>query len=98
MKDRALINISRERINTLFAEAMKADDVKLARRYIEIMEKIGMRMNIIVEGDIKRRYCKKCKAPYKNISVTLKNKMVFVHCPYCGDIRRIPITKGEKVN
>ncbi len=96
MKDRALINISMERIDTLFSEAMKTDNIELSRRYIKIMEKIGMRMNITVDRRIKRMYCKICKTPYKNISVTVKNKMVMVHCPYCGSIRRIPINKQKK--
>ena len=96
MKDRALINISMERIDTLFSEAMKTDNIELSRRYIKIMEKIGMRMNITFDRRIKRMYCKICKTPYKNISVTVKNKMVMVHCPYCGSIRRIPINKQKK--
>ncbi|WMT51951.1 MAG: ribonuclease P [Ferroplasma sp.] len=96
MKDRMLINISLERINTLFSEAMKTDNIELSRRYIKIMEKIGMRMNITVDKNIKRMYCKICKTPYRNISVKVKNKMVLIHCPYCGNIRRIPLDKEEK--
>ncbi len=98
MKDKALINISRERIRTLFSEAMKTDNIELAKRYISIMEKIGMRMNIIVDRGIKRMYCKKCKAPYKHISVTVKNKTVIIHCSYCGNIRRIPFNKQKNKN
>jgi ribonuclease P protein subunit RPR2 len=96
MKDKMLTDISRERINTLFSEAMKTDNIELSRRYIKIMERIGMRMNITVDKHIKRMYCKACKTPYKNISLTVKNKMVMIHCPYCGTIRRIPVDKHKK--
>jgi len=93
MKDRALINISKDRISTLFNEAENTTDIALARRYIRLMEKVGMRMNITVDSTIKHSYCKNCKAPYKSPKILLKNKMVHVHCPYCGDIRRIPFKK-----
>ncbi|MCL4310816.1 MAG: ribonuclease P [Candidatus Thermoplasmatota archaeon] len=95
MKDQALIKISRERIDTLFNEAKNTENIDLARRYIRLMEKIGMRMNITIDRTIKRSYCKNCKAPYKDIRISLKNKMIVVHCPYCGDIRRIPFKKQK---
>ncbi|HII82752.1 MAG TPA: ribonuclease P [Ferroplasma sp.] len=95
MKDQALIKISRERIDTLFNEAKNTENINLARRYIRLMEKIGMRMNITIDRTIKRSYCKNCKAPYKDIRISLKNKMIVVHCPYCGDIRRIPFKKQK---
>lgn len=95
MKDQALIKISRERIDTLFNEAKNTENIDLARRYIRLMEKIGMRMNITIDRTIKRSYCKNCKAPYKEIRISLKNKMIVVHCPYCGDIRRIPFKKQK---
>ena len=95
MKDQALIKISRERIDTLFNEAKNTENINLARRYIRLMEKIGMRMNITIDRTIKRSYCKNCKAPYKDVRISLKNKMIVVHCPYCGDIRRIPFKKQK---
>ncbi len=95
MKDQTLIKISRERIDTLFNEAKNTENIDLARRYIRLMEKIGMRMNITIDRTIKRSYCKNCKAPYKDIRISLKNKMIVVHCPYCGDIRRIPFKKQK---
>jgi RNase P subunit RPR2 len=95
MKDQTLIKISRERIDTLFNEAKNTENIDLARRYIRLMEKIGMRMNITIDRTIKRSYCKNCKAPYKDIRISLKNKMIVVQCPYCGDIRRIPFKKQK---
>lgn len=93
MKDRVLINISKERMQTLFNEAENTENIALARRYIKLMEKIGMRMNITVDTSIKHSYCKNCKTPYKNPGIKLKNRMVQVRCPYCGEIRRIPFKK-----
>jgi ribonuclease P protein subunit RPR2 len=90
VKDQNLLNISRRRMEELFDLANRTDNIELSRRYIILMEKIGMRMNITVDHTVKRSYCKNCKAPYKNIKISLKNKMVLVHCQYCGDIRRIP--------
>ena len=58
-------------------------------------ESYGNEMNITIDRTIKRSYCKNCKAPYKDIRISLKNKMIVVHCPYCGDIRRIPFKKQK---
>ncbi len=39
----------------------------------------------------KKSYCKKCKLPYKNERIRIKNGLVIITCPNCGDVRRIPI-------
>ncbi|MEM0140032.1 MAG: ribonuclease P [Ferroplasma sp.] len=95
MKDSMLVDISKERIKMLFQLACNAEDIDLSRRYIAIMEKVAMRMNITIERNIKLLYCKKCKSPYKGIGLKLKNKTITVKCPYCGDIRHIPIEKNQ---
>ncbi len=93
MKDNGLIKISRDRINKLYNEAIKCDDINLSRRYITLMENIAKRMDITIERRIKLSYCKKCKTPYKNFNIRIKSRIINIKCNYCGDIRRIPLNK-----
>lgn len=60
-------------------------------RYIEMMEKVAMRMDYTVSAGIKRSYCRECKNPYgPDVRIRLKNNIVTVTCDKCGNVRRIP--------
>ncbi len=91
MKDSILIKISNERINKLYNEALKCSDMDLSRRYITLMESIAKRMDITLERRIKLSYCKKCKTPYNNFNMRVKNGVIDIKCNYCGNIRRLPV-------
>jgi len=93
MKDYNLIKISNERINKLYNEALKSDDINLSRRYITLMENIAKRMDITLNRNIKLSYCKKCKTPYNDFTIRIKNGIIKIKCNYCKDIRRLPLDK-----
>nr|Q97C23.2 RecName: Full=Ribonuclease P protein component 4; Short=RNase P component 4; AltName: Full=Rpp21 [Thermoplasma volcanium GSS1] len=81
--------VANERLYYLFSLAFQTGD----ERYIDLMERIGRRMDITLPQDIKRMYCKKCKKPYKNVRVRLKKNVITVTCLECGDIRRFQINR-----
>ncbi len=93
MKDKVLLDITAQRIKTLFNLAVNAENIELSRRYITIMEKLAMRMTITLDRNIKLSYCKKCKTPYQKFDFRLKNNTLTVKCHYCGDVRHIQLTK-----
>ena len=91
MKNNILIKISNERINKLYNEALKCGDTYLSRRYITLMENIAKRMDITLERRIKLSYCKKCKTPYNNFNMRIKNGIIKIKCNRCGNVRRLPV-------
>ncbi|MGC8609582.1 MAG: ribonuclease P [Thermoplasmata archaeon] len=81
--------IAQERIDNLFKLSLETGN----ERYIIIMENIAKRMDITLPGSIKRLYCKKCKKPYKNPRIRIKNNQIIVTCSNCGNIRRYMINR-----
>ncbi|KJE50079.1 MULTISPECIES: ribonuclease P protein component 4 [Acidiplasma] len=90
MKDQKLNRIAMDRINKLYNLSLISNEY-YSKRYIILMERIAKRMDITLPVYIKKSYCKKCKLPYKNERIRIKNGLVIITCPNCGDVRRIPI-------
>ena len=91
--------IAHERIEILFRlaerEGLKGNFVR-ANRYASLAAKIGMRYNVRLPRDLKRRYCRKCHAflvPGKNCRVRISRGKVTTTCGVCGDVRRIPYVR-----
>ncbi|GGM78732.1 hypothetical protein GCM10007108_16140 [Thermogymnomonas acidicola] len=94
---RELRAIARERIWHMFDLASVEDDPALAARYIVIMERLALRMDLTLPKEIKRSYCKVCKWPYRFGTVLrIRRRLLIVHCGHCGDIRRIPLEKVSR--
>ncbi len=94
MKPQWQTKIAKERIEILFNEARKMvkEDQKLAKRYVKLACKIGMRYNVRL-GLFKRNYCKYCHSfllPGFNSKQRLKNGILHITCMQCNKIRRIP--------
>ncbi|MCD6381752.1 MAG: hypothetical protein J7L43_02120 [Candidatus Aenigmarchaeota archaeon] len=93
--------IAKERIQILFEEAEKAakkDRFELADRYVELARKIGMRYNVRIPRELKRRFCKYCYTylyPGKTAEVKIdsKKKVVKVKCLKCGKVMNFPYVK-----
>jgi len=90
------IKIAKERIQILFHEAEKMikEDKKLANRYIQLARKIGMRYNLRLSPQLKRKICRKCKSYlYPGITVRLSTKegSLRIKCLTCGNISRYSI-------
>ena len=80
--------IALEKIKTLFKEASKQKDLKLANRYVDIARKTAMKVNLTIPRELKRRFCKHCYhylIPGKNCRVRIhENKVVY----YCSDCKK----------
>jgi ribonuclease P protein subunit RPR2 len=83
-------SIAEKRIAELNAIATSDESMELRKNAIQIMEDLGKRMDISLQKEVKRNYCKNCKTPYgMNTRVRLKKENVIITCGECGKIRRI---------
>lgn len=83
---------------SLAIKMVKKGDVKLARRYIEIILSISQRTRIRPPRNIKRGYCRQCHIPLipgltsrVRIQSEGKGSRVVVTCLLCGWRRRYMI-------
>ena len=93
------LKIARERIQILFGEAEKSakEEPQLAKRYIQLARKIGMRYNVRIPRDLKRKFCKHCHAFLRfgvNARLKLKNGVVTIKCFSCNKTTHYPY-KGK---
>ena len=87
------IKIAKERIAILFdeAEKMVKEDPELAKRYMKLAKRIGMRYNVRL-GKLKRRFCKYCYNYFlsgKTCTQRLKNGRINIKCLSCNRVTRI---------
>ncbi len=87
------LRIARERIKILFREAAQAGP-ELAKRYMKLAKKIGMRYNVRL-GVLKRRFCRHCFSFFtsENSRRRMKDGVMSVTCLSCGKITRYPYKK-----
>ena len=88
------IKIAKERIAILFSEAEKAvkEDPELAKRYMKLAKRIGMRYNVRL-GKLRRKFCKHCYnyfLPGKTSIHRLKDGKINVKCLSCNKVIRYP--------
>lgn len=93
------IRIAKERIAVLFSEAGKAaaEDKKLAKRYVELAKKIGMRYNVRMPAAFRRRYCRYCCNLLLGARYRLKRGAVVIKCPSCSRTIRYPYKNKRHV-
>ena len=86
------LRIASERIAILFDEAEKIakEDKALARRYVQLARKIGMRYNVRIPRELKRKYCKYCRNILLGARHRLKNGIIVIKCPSCSRTIRYP--------
>ncbi len=89
--------IARERIQVLFEEAKKMFNIdsRYSDRYIEIARDIGMKHNVSLPAEFRRRICKECGSflvPGENCRVRLNSKhsRKIITCDNCGNVKRFP--------
>lgn len=87
--------IAKERIKILFELAEKEfrEHPERSRRYIQLARKIGLRYNIRLQKDLKKKFCKKCNSiliPGLSSKVRIKRKIREVKCLNCGKVYRYP--------
>ena len=93
-RSRDIAQIASERIGILSglaAEAAKAGDERLSKRYAGLARSIGMRYNIRLPPELKSRLCAGCGAylvPGQNLRVRLRAKKTVRTCLKCGRPKR----------
>ena len=88
--------IARERIKILFSlalEEVKKKNYKRARRYVELLRKIGKRYNVRLPKKIKRQICKNCNIPLvpgltARVRIDSKRKLLLIKCEECKKVYR----------
>jgi len=104
MRDRELEKrIAAERIRLLLDRAVSVSptDAELARRYVSLARRIGMRAGVRIPRTKKRFICKGCGSPLmpgRNCRVRMRaheSPAVVITCLECGALKRYPISKGR---
>ncbi|MGC8515323.1 MAG: ribonuclease P protein component 4 [Thermoplasmata archaeon] len=92
-KDSRRYDLAIDAIDSLFtmANETRNSNESRSRRYVYIAEKIAARMDITLEREIKRSYCKGCKIIYgADTQIRLSNRVLTIKCGHCGSVKRIP--------
>ncbi|MDR1404510.1 MAG: ribonuclease P protein component 4 [Candidatus Methanoplasma sp.] len=93
----AVAAIGEERISILTGmseNALEGGRDDLARRYVSLARRIGMRTKAKMPADF--RYCKKCLMPLVpgiSCTVRLTGGKVVTTCQRCGGLKRRPYSK-----
>ncbi|QKQ98560.1 ribonuclease P [Candidatus Nanohaloarchaea archaeon] len=87
--------IAEERIERLFqlAEKRIGREDELADRYVELARKIGMKEEVSIPSDLRKKFCSNCYSylkPGYNCEIKLNSdkKKVEYKCRECGNIDR----------
>ncbi len=95
--------IAHERMEVLFGlaekEALQGHAAR-ARRYVDLARRLGMRYNVRMPPEFKRRFCKMCLAylvPAVNARVRVGRGRVVVTCLACGAIQRLPFLAERQI-
>ena len=94
--------IAAERIETLFRLAEQEGhkgNLPRADRYVELARKIGMRYNVRLPSEFKRRVCRECHAyllPPKTARVRIGESRLVTTCLRCGAVMRFPYRREQQ--
>ena len=85
------VKIAKERIEILFDEAKKTSHKDLQKRYVQLARKIGMRYNVRLTSEQKRKFCKNCYTYFSSETKRrLKDGFLVITCPGCRKVSRFP--------
>ena len=90
-----------DRIETLYSLAFNmagAGELDLARRYLILARKIGMRYTVRIPTRLKRSICKRCRSPMipdLTSRIRIRDGRRIVTCLECGQVMRYPF-KGRR--
>jgi len=87
--------IAKERIVILLGLAKKefGKNPERSRRYVQLARKIGMRYNVRLPADAKRRFCKSCGTLLKPGVTCVRSRAggaTIIKCEKCNRIYRYP--------
>ena len=91
--------VARDRIVRLIelADARQRDRSDLADRYVRLARRIGMRYQVSLPADVRRRVCRGCDGllvPGRTARVRLTAGRVSITCLRCQTVKRFPVRKG----
>jgi len=96
-KPEQYIKIARERIQILFdlAEKEFKKHPERSKRYVELGRKIGLRYNVRLSKQLKRKFCKNCNSLLiagltSRVRINSKKKILTIKCLKCKKIYRYP--------
>lgn len=97
-------SIAAERIGILLDRAVKvwSENRELAKRYVALARRIGMRTGVRIPSTKKRFLCKRCGSPLipgRNCRVRLRTKgwpILIVTCLSCGALKRFPASEAGR--
>lgn len=100
-RQRWMIKIAEERIDTLFqrAEEELSLNPERSHRYVQMAGNIAQKYNLKIQPAWNRRYCKNCHQflkPGWNSRIRLSDSSIFIKCMECGELRKIPYIKEKK--
>lgn len=93
---------AKSRIVTLYDLSMKSakeGDLKLAREYLALARKIGMRYTVRIPEDLRRNTCKGCGLPLipgLTSRIRFRSGKEVITCMECGKIKRYELSEDEK--
>jgi len=93
-----------DRIETLYSLAFnmaRSGELDLARRYLSLARRIGMRYTVRIPSRLKRSSCSVCGTPLiPNMTsrIRLRNGRRVVTCLECGHIARYPFTPRKQID
>lgn len=100
MRTKQMERIAKERIEHLFqlaeSEAL-AGDIGYASRHIQLARKIGMRYNVRIPKELKRRMCRGCHGyllPGKTGRHRTQSGKAITTCLACGHVTRKPVKRA----
>ena len=85
-----------QEIKRLFSLAEKVFDEnpERAHRYVYIARRIGMKANVSIPRELRRKFCRKCLhflKPGKNCQVRVHKHRVIYKCLDCGNVMRFVV-------
>ena len=89
-----------DRIETLYSLAFnmaRSGELDLARRYLTLARKIGMRYTVRIPTRLKRSTCKRCRLPMipdLTSRIRIRDGRRIVTCLECGQVMRYPFKGG----
>jgi len=96
-KPEQYIKIAEERIEILFdlAEKEFKQHPERSKRYVQLARKIGLRYNVRLPKEIKRKFCKKCNSLLipsvtSKVRIDSKTKAITIKCLNCEKTYRYP--------
>jgi len=89
--------IARERVAKLLD--MAASNHKMADRYVALVKKIAMKVNLRLPSGMKRKFCKNCDTYFRpgvNCRIRTRNGKLVCYCFNCRRTYRMPFLKEKK--